>query len=501
MDKKLSRTIAVSKILEEAKKLNHPDDTITRYKVFLSIIDCADSFAFNSLVLFRVPLSDIRELVYYDYLSYADKHGGEVPEDLLNKDDLSSEDLLIDILTNCEFIYSFFEKGGVSVFDLLEYLNGGGEPFVSVPEGGAMSPLSMGESNEINDALSFIGIGQMLGGGTGKSPDDEKGGDPFSLYCTDLTENAANGDYDGIFCRPEETRKIMRTLGRKTKKNPVLVGKAGTGKSTVVYGVAKMIATGEAPDFLLNKKIYRLDILGMISGTKYRGEFEEKVKSIIDRLIEDDGESIAFIDEIHMVVGAGGGSDSSGDLSNILKPYLSDGDISCIGATTTDEYKKYIEKDPALERRFQKVAIKEPDEAECLKIIDSVKVDYCKHYGVKLSKSILKYVVERSSEITGRNFPDKTIDLLDESCSEATFVSKKSKRIEALESEMHDITFLIDSATILGKKNEVDHFSEIFSVLEGLVKAEKIVNLTKASVNKALKSILGSSGNHKKIGF
>ena len=232
----------------------------------------------------------------------------------------------------------------------------------------------------------------------------------------DITNEAKNGLLDPVIGRDKEVRRVMEILCRRTKNNPILVGEAGVGKTAVVEELSRLISSEEVPSSLLGKKIISLDMATMVAGTKYRGEFEERMKKVIKE-IEENNDIILFIDEIHTLVGAGG-AEGAIDASNILKPALARGKIRCIGATTTEEYKKFIEKDSALERRFQKIIIEEPSVGETKNILFKIKPIYEKYHNVILSDEMIESIVNLSEKyIFDRNRPDKEIDILDEVCS------------------------------------------------------------------------------------
>lgn len=242
-------------------------------------------------------------------------------------------------------------------------------------------------------------------------------------YGTDLTAKAMEGRLDPVIGRQKEIEKVMQILSRRSKNNPVLVGEAGVGKSAVVEGLAQSIVSGEVPDLLQRKIVFSLDMSGMLAGAKHRGEFEERLKEVIDT-VRRRGDIILFIDEIHTIVGAGGSSDSGMDASNILKPMLSRGELQTIGATTMDEYRKYIEKDPALARRFTPVVVEEPSEEDCVKIIEGLRNKYEAHHGVTIGDSAIVAAVQLSSRyIADRFLPDKAIDLIDEAASSAKLMA------------------------------------------------------------------------------
>lgn len=243
-------------------------------------------------------------------------------------------------------------------------------------------------------------------------------------YCTNLTERAREGKLDRIIGRDKELYRTIQILSRRTKNNPCLIGEPGVGKTAIAEGLAIKIAEGSAPARLLDKEIYLLDLTGLVAGTQFRGQFESRVKGLVDE-IKEAGNIILFIDEIHNLVGAGDSAEGSMNAANILKPALSRGEIQVIGATTFKEYRKYIEKDAALERRFQPVTVEEPSVAETEKVLMGVKSYYEGFHGVKIPDEIIKKAVLLSERyVTDRYLPDKAIDLLDEACACASLANK-----------------------------------------------------------------------------
>ncbi len=246
--------------------------------------------------------------------------------------------------------------------------------------------------------------------------DGETVGGIIDQYSTDLTQEAREGKLDPVIGREKEIARIMEILSRRTKNNPCLVGEPGVGKTAIVEGLARQIAEGIVPESMKDKRIMVLDLPGMIAGSKYRGEFEERMKKLI-REVKTAGNIILFLDELHTIIGAGG-AEGAIDASNILKPSLARGEMQLIGATTLTEYRKYIEKDAALERRFQPVTVEEPTEDECVRILEGLKEKYEAHHDVEIEEDALKAAVHMSYRyINDRFLPDKAIDVLDESCS------------------------------------------------------------------------------------
>jgi ATP-dependent Clp protease ATP-binding subunit ClpB len=248
-------------------------------------------------------------------------------------------------------------------------------------------------------------------------PNAEEKYQALEKYGRDLTQAASKGKLDPVIGREDEVRRVMQVLARRTKNNPVLIGEPGVGKTAIVEGIANRIVAGDVPENLKSKRIVALDMGSLVAGTSYRGQFEERLKAIIKEIAESDGEIICFIDEIHTLVGAGA-TQGAMDAANILKPALARGELRCIGATTLDEYRKHIEKDPALERRFQPVFVGEPTVEDTISILRGLKEKYELHHGVRIKDSSLVAAAQLSDRyISDRFLPDKAIDLVDEAAS------------------------------------------------------------------------------------
>ncbi len=251
--------------------------------------------------------------------------------------------------------------------------------------------------------------------------EEEDASDPpsYMQYGVDLTQRAREGKLDPVIGRRKEIEKVIQILSRRTKNNPVLVGEPGVGKSAVIEGLARAIVEGDVPEILLDKKVFSLNLTGLLAGAKYRGDFEERLKSVTDAIIKDKN-VILFIDEIHMIVGAGSSSDNNMDASNILKPMLARGELQTVGATTNEEYRKYIEKDAALARRFTPVLVEQPNIEDSIVILQGLKDKYEAHHGVAITDEAIEAAVNLSDRyVTDRFLPDKAIDLIDEAASRA----------------------------------------------------------------------------------
>lgn len=255
-----------------------------------------------------------------------------------------------------------------------------------------------------------------------------------------LNDEARKGKLDPVIGREEEIRRVMQVLSRRTKNNPVLVGDPGVGKTAIVEGIAQRIVNGDVPETLKSKIIVQLDLAALVAGTSFRGQFEERLKAVIEEVVNSDGQIILFIDELHTLVGAGSAQGSM-DAANILKPPLARGELRCIGATTLDEYRKYIEKDPALERRFQKILVEEPSVEETISILRGLKERYEVHHGVRITDAALVAAAELSDRyINDRYLPDKAIDLIDEAASKLRIeIDSMPEELDALERRIRQL--------------------------------------------------------------
>ena len=257
-----------------------------------------------------------------------------------------------------------------------------------------------------------------------KKTASRKGAEKLPECGIDMTERARKGKMDPVIGRKKEIEKVVQVLSRRLKNNPVLVGEPGVGKSAIIEGLSQLIAEGQVPEQLYNKTVFSVDLPGMLAGTKYRGDFEEKLKNLMDVVMKD-GDVVLFIDEIHTIVGAGGSAEGSMDAANILKPMLARGDLQVIGATTIEEYRKYIEKDSALERRFTPVYVEEPSETDTISILKGLRSKYEQHHGIVITDEAIEAAVKLSSRyITDRFLPDKAIDLIDEAAARVRIVEE-----------------------------------------------------------------------------
>ncbi len=302
------------------------------------------------------------------------------------------------------------------------------------------------KDNGINEKDLNNTIEELRKGNRVTSQSAEETYNSLNKYAKNLNQLANDGKLDPVIGRDEEIRRILQILSRRTKNNPILIGEPGTGKTAIAEGLAQRIVKGDVPENLQNKVVFSLDMGALIAGAKYKGEFEERLKSVIKEVVSSDGEIVLFIDEIHTLVGAGGGQGAM-DAANILKPALARGELRAIGATTLDEYQKYFEKDKALERRFQKVVVNEPDTESAISILRGIKDKYETHHKVEIKDSAIIAAVELSQRyISDRFLPDKAIDLMDEAAAKIRMeINSKPEELDVLDRKVMQLEIEIEA--------------------------------------------------------
>jgi len=316
---------------------------------------------------------------------------------------------------------------------------------------------------KIKEAMSDLRKGSKV-----TSPSAEETYNALSKYAINLNEKALNGKLDPVIGREEEIRRVLQILARRTKNNPILVGEPGVGKTAIAEGIAFRIVNKDVPEDLQNKEIWALDMGALIAGAKYKGEFEERLKSVIKEVVNSDGRIILFIDEIHTLVGAGASGEGAMDAANILKPALARGELRAIGATTLNEYQKYFEKDKALERRFQKVMIEEPSEEDAISILRGIKERYENYHKIRIRDEAIVAAVQLSSRyITDRYLPDKAIDLIDEAAAKLRLeMNSKPEEIDLLDRKIKQLEIEREAFKREKDQEKVEQVSKLLAELE-----------------------------------
>ncbi|MBR4450404.1 MAG: AAA family ATPase, partial [Clostridia bacterium] len=426
--------------------------------------------------------------------------GGLVPS-LIQSMGISAPALLstlqtkIDSLPKVSGADSYFSQPAVSALDEAEKAAASmKDDYISVEH--IMLGLIRRADTDMKNLLRSTGIDEnkflaalknVRGSGSVKSDNPEDTYDALKKYGRDLTEMARQQKLDPVIGRDEEIRNVIRILSRKTKNNPCLIGEPGVGKTAIAEGLAQRIIKGDVPERLKDRTLFSLDMGSLVAGAKYRGEFEERLKAVLTEIQKSDGKIILFIDELHLIVGAGK-TDGAMDAGNILKPMLARGELHCIGATTLNEYRQYIEKDAALERRFQPVMIDEPTVEDTISILRGLKERYEVYHGVKIQDSALIAAATLSDRyISDRFLPDKAIDLVDEAC--ATIKTEIDSMPSELDEISHKIMQLEIEEEALKKETDklsVDHLAQI---REELAQLRDEFNSLKAKWENEKKSI------------
>lgn len=324
------------------------------------------------------------------------------------------------------------------------------------------SPVStMLKDMGVTKSLLEGGIKELRKGSRATSASSEETYQSLNKYAKNFNELAAEGKLDPVIGRDEEIRRVLQILSRRTKNNPILIGEPGVGKTAIAEGIAHRIISGDVPENLMDKTLYSLDMGALIAGAKYKGEFEERLKSVVNEVIKSEGQIILFIDEIHTLVGAGGGEGAM-DAANILKPALARGELRAVGATTLNEYQKYFEKDKALERRFQKVMVEEPDTESAISILRGIKDKYEAHHKVRIKDEAIIAAVELSQRyISDRFLPDKAIDLIDEASAKLRMeINSKPEELDVLDRRLMQMEIELAAISREGNQTKIDHLKE-----------------------------------------
>jgi ATP-dependent Clp protease ATP-binding subunit ClpB len=421
------------------------------------------------LHIFRSSLED--ELVKEIFISQ-----GTQPEKLIELTDKKIEEL--PTVKNLDPNQQSFSNSSLSVLQNAEKsLQNSEDSFVATDK--LFVALVASNDPKIKEVLGEIGLNlstiqdqaeTVRKGKAINTQDGENTLDSLRKFTIDITDLALNGKLDPVIGREEEIRRILQILSRRTKNNPVLIGDPGVGKTAIVEGIAQRVIKGDVPESLKHKKLLALDLAALLAGSKYRGEFEERLKSVLDEIKANEGDIILFLDELHTLVGAGK-VDGAMDASNMLKPALARGELHMIGATTLDEYRMHIEKDAALARRYQSVLINEPSTEDAVSILRGLKEKYELHHGIRISDKAVIAAVRLSSRYIGERFlPDKAIDLMDEACSSIRM--QADSKPESLDLVDRKIIQLKIEKEALMKESDKDSKERIKEIVENLNKLE-----------------------------
>ncbi|MGL4677345.1 MAG: ATP-dependent Clp protease ATP-binding subunit [Brevinema sp.] len=463
----IQKTEKIQEILQtafnEAQKNNNP--MIDLSHIILALLSDKESSAYKLLSYLEIPILELKEFALGEIRRLPKGNGVDVSlSPLVNKILITAEEAA---------------KTSKSTFLSIDHL------LIAIAQT-SIDPWK-GKLQSLNFTTKRIEEAIKLFKNTQNSTEEETG-EALKKYTKDLTAIALQGKIDPVIGRDEEIRRTIQILSRRSKNNPVLIGEAGVGKTAVVEGIAKRIVQGDVPDSLKNKKILSLDPGSLIAGAKYRGEFEERLKSLLEELEQANNSTILFIDELHLMVGMGAGGDSAGDAGNLLKPALARGEIRVIGATTLEEHRKYIEKDKALERRFQTVMVEEPSKEDAIAILRGIKEKYEIHHGIRISDSALITAVNLSIRyLPDRKLPDKAIDLMDE--ASARIRTELESEPQVMDRLRRFITRLeIEKTALLKEKDE--HSQKRLKLLESELAEEQNKMLAlKATWEKEKKNI------------
>ncbi|MGE0058411.1 MAG: ATP-dependent Clp protease ATP-binding subunit [Dehalococcoidia bacterium] len=382
---------------EMVRQHRHPQWDVEH--VFLAMLDVKDSFARRILDRLNVPVDDLRRKIA-DYLGRAPKLGYDV----------------VQIYTTPRIV-RMLEVANAEAERLKDEFIGVEHLLIAIADEREGESAKVLREYSVDKERIYRGLSELRGTSRVDSPRAESHYQALEKYSVDLTERAAQGKLDPVIGRDEEIQRVMQILNRRSKNNPVIIGEAGVGKTAVVEGLAQKIEAGDVPENLRGKRLLALDMGALVAGSKFRGEFEERLQAIMTEIRNSEGDVILFIDEVHQVVGAGG-AEGAIDASTMMKPALARGELHVIGATTLDEYRQYIEKDTALERRFAPVYLDEPSIEETIEILKGLRPRYEAHHKVKITDEALEAAAKLSSRyIADRFLPDKAIDLIDESAS------------------------------------------------------------------------------------